>query len=223
MSTLPVYNINGEKKEEMEINQKILDVKISKGLIYYAVLRQLANKRRGTAYTKTKGEVRGGGRKPWKQKGTGRARQGSIRAPQWKGGGVVFGPRPRSYKYNLPKKAKKKALFMAIADKIKNNNLILLNEFNLTDGKTKNFVKILDAFKILSEKVLIVYSNGMGDILKAGRNIKNVNFINVSSLNIYDVLKNDKLLTTKDIFKKLGTGSFLQQEINPSPSTETKK
>lgn len=208
MSTLPVYNINGEKKEEMEINQKILDVKISKGLIYYAVLRQLANKRRGTACTKTKGEVRGGGRKPWRQKGTGRARQGSIRAPQWKGGGVVFGPRPRSYKYNLPKKAKKKALFMAIADKIKNNNLILLNEFNLTDGKTKNFVKILDALQITKEKILIVWGLSPEgtvpiDILKAGRNIKNVNFINVLSLNIYDVLKNDKLLTTKDIFLNL--------------------
>ena len=226
MNKLIVYNINGEKKEEVEVDSKLFPEKVNRGLIYYAVLQQLASKRKGTACTKEKGEVSGGGKKPWKQKGTGRARQGSIRAPQWRGGGVIFGPKPRSFKYDIPKKARRKALFIAIADKIKNNNLILLDEFKILETKTKNFMQILKNLKVANEKVLIVYDEKNNNIIKSGRNIDNVGFSRVSSLNVYDILNSNKLIITKDAFlKKIGTGSFLQQEINPSPSaeTETKK
>ncbi len=198
-----VYNQNAEAIGEIEINDKIFAVKPSLHLLAEAVRVQEANARKGLAHTKTRGEVSGGGKKPWRQKGTGRARAGSTRSPLWRHGGVTFGPTSdRNWSLKINKKAKTKALFMSLSDKAKDGRLIVIDGFNLEEVKTKEFVKIMQAFhaKIdtLGKKHMVVVANSTDKSVKASRNIPSVATALATSLNVKDVLKADSMFVLKD-------------------------
>lgn len=199
---LPVVDLLGKEVEKIELDPKVFDGKISKGSIYRTLHNYLANNRAGTASTKTRGEVRGGGKKPWRQKGTGRARAGSIRSPLWRHGGTIFGPHPRDFSYCLPKKIKRLALKSALNDRALNNNIIILNALVLENYKTKTFVEILKKLKLKDRLLLILPSFTRNTILSV-RNIPNVEFIDSLSLNAYDVLRFQKILTTKDTLNEI--------------------
>ncbi len=196
MPKVAVYNIKGEKVGEIELKDSVFGVPVNVPVMHEAVLNYLANQRQGTHSTKTRGEVRGGGRKPWRQKGTGRARQGSIRAPQWIKGGVVFGPKPRDYSYKLPKKVKRLALKSALSSKVRDNEIIVLDEFKLEQPKTKKVVEVLKNFNV--DNALIVIPEGEKNIELSARNIPGVKTLYANSLNTYDILKYDKFIITKD-------------------------
>ncbi|ABY92170.1 LSU ribosomal protein L4P [Thermoanaerobacter thermohydrosulfuricus] len=196
MPKVAVYNVKGEQVGEIELKDSVFGVPVNVPVMHEAVLNYLANQRQGTHSTKTRGEVRGGGRKPWRQKGTGRARQGSIRAPQWIKGGIVFGPKPRDYSYKLPKKVKRLALKSALSSKVRDNEIIVLDEFKLDQPKTKKVVELLKNFNV--DSALIVVPEGEKNVELSARNIPGVKTLYANYLNTYDILKYDKFIITKD-------------------------
>ncbi|NMB07850.1 MAG: 50S ribosomal protein L4 [Tissierellia bacterium] len=202
MPKVNVYNVLGETVGEIELNDEIFNIEINEHAVYEVVKNQLANKRQGTQSAKTRAEVRGGGRKPWRQKGTGRARQGSIRAPHWVGGGVVFAPKPRDYSYKVPKKVRRLAMKSALTSKVLNGEIIVLEELKLEEPKTKEMVKILENIKA-GRKSLIVMDENNINVIKSARNIPNVQTTNVNTLNVYDILNFDSFIITKDAVKKV--------------------
>ncbi len=201
MANVSVYNMEGKEVGQIELNDSIFGVKINEHLVHMAVVQQLANKRQGTQSTKTRSEVRGGGRKPWRQKGTGNARQGSIRSPQWKGGGVVFAPKPRDYSFKLNKKEKQVALKSALSSKVENNKLIVLDELNFDEIKTKSMLNVLNNLK--ANKALIVLGEKNDNVYLSARNIPSVRTVQSNSINVYDILKYDTLVLTKDAVEKI--------------------
>lgn len=202
MPKVNVYNILGEEVEELELDENIFDVEINQHVVYEVVKNHLANRRQGTQSAKTRAEVRGGGRKPWRQKGTGRARQGSIRGPHWVGGGVAFAPKPRDYSYSVPKKVKRLAMKSALTSKVQNNELIVVDNLNIKEAKTKEMVKVLSNLNA-SKKVLIVMDEKNPNVLRSSRNIPNVATTLVNTLNVYDILKYDSFIITKEAVKKV--------------------
>ncbi|AGB40202.1 50S ribosomal protein L4, bacterial/organelle [Halobacteroides halobius DSM 5150] len=197
MPELPLYDTEGQTVGNVDLNDEIFDVEINENVVHEAVTAQLAAKRAGTAKTKTRGQVRGGGRKPWRQKGTGRARHGSIRSPIWVGGGTTFGPQPRSYEKNVPKKVKKLAVKSALSAKVAENSLSVVDEFDFEQPKTKQMVSVLDNFKAADKKVLIVLNVRDNNIYKSASNIPGVKVVTSNQVNVYDVLNSDKVLITK--------------------------
>lgn len=197
MPKVDVLNIQGEKVSEIELNDTIFGIDVNEYVLHSVVRMQLANKRQGTHATKTRSFVRGGGRKPWKQKGTGRARAGSIRSPLWVGGGTTFGPQPRSYNFTVPKKVRRLAVRSALSSKVQENNIIVLDNFELPEVKTKAMVAILKNLNV-DKKALLVTSNGCKNVQRASQNIPGISSAAAKDLNAYDLLKHDKLVITKD-------------------------
>ncbi len=202
MPKVALYNVSGQQIGDIELNDAVFGVEVNQHVLYEVVKNQLANKRQGTQSAKTRAEVRGGGKKPWRQKGTGRARQGSIRAPQWIGGGVVFAPKPRDYSYTVPKKVKRLAMKSALSSKIVSNEIIVLDELNLTQPKTKDMANILKNINS-NKKALIVMAEKNENVVKSANNIPGVQTTLVNTLNVYDILKYDSFIITKDAVKKV--------------------
>lgn len=202
MPKINMLNMQGESVGEIELNSDIFDVEIHEHAVYTVVKNLLANRRQGTKSAKTRAEVRGGGRKPWRQKGTGRARQGSIRSPQWKGGGVVFAPKPRDYSYTTPKKIKRLAMKSVLTSKVQEKELIVVDEIKFEAPKTKAMVEMLS--KINSDKkALIVIKRPDLNIIKSASNIPNVMTTNANTLNVYDILKYNSLIITKEALDEI--------------------
>ena len=201
MANVALYNMNGEQVGTIDLNDDIFGLEASEHAMHMAVVQYLANQRQGTQSAKTRSEVRGGGRKPWRQKGTGHARQGSIRAPQWTGGGVVFAPKPRDYSFKLNKKVKRLALKSALSTKVAENSIIVLDELKLDEVKTKAMVNVLGNIK--AEKALIVMDGVNKNVMLSARNIEGVKTASVSTINVYDLLKYKNLVVTLDTVKKL--------------------
>ena len=202
MPKIDVYNIEGKKVSEVELKEEIFGIEPNEAIVHSVLVNFLANQRQGTQSTKTRSEVRGGGRKPWRQKGTGRARQGSIRAPQWIKGGIALGPKPRSYKYRVNKKERQLAIKSVLSSKILENNIVVVDKVELKEIKTKNMVKALDSLKITG-KTLILLSEKNENVQKSARNIEGVKTSLVNTINVYDLLKYNKLVMTLDTVKKL--------------------
>ncbi len=196
MPQLDVYDLEKSKVGNVDLDSSIFEAPVKQHLLHAIVNWQLAKRRSGTASTKTKGEVRGGGHKPWKQKHMGRARQGSIRAPQWRKGGIVFGPKPKDWSYSMNKKTKKSALISALSLKYSEGLLIALNQFSLPEIKTKQVAEFVENFELKS--ALIVISGENENLIKSAKNIKNVKVINIDGLNVYDVLKFKNLILTQE-------------------------
>ena len=203
MLNVKVFDMNGSEQGTMELNENIFGVEVNVALLHEAVKNYLANQRHGTQSTLTRTEVRGGGRKPWRQKGTGRARQGSIRAPQWTHGGIALGPKPRSYRYSMNKKAKRLAMKCALSSKVAEDQMIVLDSLSFNDMKTKNMVAVLKALKV-EDKALIVLPAPDANVVKSARNIPNVKTLFVNTLNVYDIIKYDKFIVTKEAVQKIG-------------------
>ena len=201
MANVKVYNMSGAEVGTIDLSDDIFGIEASEHAMHMAVVQYLANERQGTQWAKTRSEVRGGGRKPWRQKGTGRARQGSIRAPQWTGGGVVFAPKPRDYSFKLNKKFKRLALKSALSTKCQEEKIIVVDELNLSEVKTKEMVKVLANIK--AEKTLIVMDGSNKNVMLSARNIPNVKTAGVNTINVYDLLKHDTLVLTKDAVAKI--------------------
>lgn len=201
MANVAVYNMEGKEVDKIELNDSIFGVEINEHLVHMAVLQQLANKRQGTQKAKTRSEVRGGGRKPWRQKGTGHARQGSTRSPQWTGGGVVFAPKPRDYSFKMNKKEKRAALCSALSSKVAESQIIVLDEFKLDEIKTKKFVEVMNNLK--ASKALVVLEGENKNVVLSGRNIPTVKVTATNEINTYDVLKYETLVVTKAAVEKL--------------------
>ena len=201
MANVALYNMNGEQVGTIDLNDDIFGLEASEHAMHMAVVQYLANQRQGTQSAKTRAEVRGGGRKPWRQKGTGHARQGSIRAPQWTGGGVVFAPKPRDYSFKLNKKVKRLALKSALSTKVAENSIIVLDELKLDEFKTKAMVNVLGNIK--AEKALIVMDGVNKNVMLSARNIEGVKTASVSTINVYDLLKYNTLVVTKDAVAKI--------------------
>lgn len=201
MPTIKIYHQDGSVAGTMELDESVFGVEYNEPLIHQVVVAQMANARQGTKSTLTRTEVRGGGKKPWRQKGTGNARQGSIRAPQWKGGGVVFAPKPRSFRKKVNKLAKMNAFTSALSAKLADGNLVVLDKLEI-EPKTKLMAGVLDALKLTS-RVLLVLPEGSDSALRASRNIPNVRTAASESLNVYDVVANSVMLTTVDALKAI--------------------
>ena len=201
MLKVDVLDMNGKKKSEIELNENVFGVEVNDVVVHAALVNYLANQRQGTQSTKTRAEVRGGGRKPWRQKGTGRARQGSIRAPQWIKGGIALGPKPRSYKYAIPKKMRQLALKSVLTSKVQEGNLVVVDKLELNEIKTKEMVKVLDNLK--ATKALVVLSEKNLNVQASARNIENVKTTLVNTINVYDLLKYNSLVVTEEAIKKL--------------------
>ena len=202
MPKIDVYNIEGKKVSDIELKDEVFGIKPNEKVVHSVLVNYMANQRQGTASTKTRAEVSGGGRKPWKQKGTGRARQGSIRAPQWFKGGIALGPKPRDYSYSVNKKEKRLAIKSVLSSKVLENNLIVLDNLSFKEIKTKNMVKALEALKV-EGKTLIVLPEKNENVQKSARNIKEVKTSLVNTINVYDLLKYNKLVLTVDSVKNL--------------------
>ena len=196
MATVAVYNIEGKEGDKLELNDNVFGVEINEHLVHLAVVSQLANGRQGTQSAKTRSEVSGGGRKPWRQKGTGHARQGSTRSPQWTGGGVVFAPKPRDYSMKMNKREKQIAIKSALTSKVQDSKLIVVDEFKLDEIKTSKFAQILDNLK--APKALVVTKDKDEKVVLSARNIPTVKTTMTNSINVYDILKYDSLVITKD-------------------------
>lgn len=201
MPTIPVYNIQGSQVGEIALNEAVFGAKVNKALLHEAVTMQLASRRLGTSAVKNRAAVSGGGRKPWRQKGTGQARAGSKRSPIWRGGGIVFGPTPRSYAYSLPKKARRQALCAALSSKVESGELIVVEDLSLLGPKTKAMVEILS--KIKAEKPLIVTAQADVNVTKSARNIPGVAIMVSEGINVYDILAHNHLVLTKDAVGKV--------------------
>ena len=195
MANVSVYNIEGNQIGEMELSDAVFGVEVNEHLLHMAVVNHLAAKRQGTQSAKTRSEVSGGGKNPWRQKGTGHARQGSTRAPQWTGGGVVFAPKPRDYSFKLNKKERRAALKSALSSRVAENKIIVLDAFNMEEVKTKKFKAVMDALKV--SKALVVVDDNNNVVLSA-RNIPSVKTASTSTINVYDILKYDTLVVTQD-------------------------
>lgn len=196
MATVSVLNMEGKEVGTMELNDAVFGVEVNEHLVHMAVVQQLANNRQGTQSAKTRSEVRGGGRKPWRQKGTGHARQGSIRAPQWKGGGVVFAPVPRDYSFKLNKKEKRAALKSALTSRVNDNKLIVVEDLKLDEIKTRKFKEILTNLKV--NKALVVLNENDQNVVMSARNLPAVKTALTNTINVYDILKYDTVVVTKD-------------------------
>jgi large subunit ribosomal protein L4 len=201
MPTLDLFNKQGQKVGDIQIDENIFGVEINADAIHQVVVAQLANKRQGTQSAKTRAEVRGGGIKPWRQKGTGRARQGSIRSPQWIHGGIVFAPKPRDYRVSVPKKMRRVALKSALSAKVAENEMIVIDSLEFDAPKTKAMLEVLNAFE--AKKTLIVVAESNEIIYKSARNIPGVQVLPVNNLNVYDILKYEKFIVTKDAVSKI--------------------
>lgn len=195
MATVSVLNMQGNEVGTMDLNDAIFGVEVNEHLVHMAVVQQLANNRQGTQKAKTRSEVRGGGRKPWRQKGTGHARQGSIRAPQWKGGGVVFAPTPRDYSFKMNKKEKRAALKSALTSRVQENKFIVLDELKLDEIKTKKFVEVMKNLDI--QKALVVMNDYDTNVIKSAANVPFVKTALTNTINVYDVLKYNTVVVTK--------------------------
>ena len=201
MPKVDVLNINGQKVEELELSESIFAAEISEYAVYEVIKNHLANRRQGTQSAKTRAEVRGGGRKPWRQKGTGRARHGSTRSPQWIGGGVVFAPKPRDYGYSVNKKVRRLALKSVLTTKVNEGNLIVLDALEMNAPKTKDFIAMLSAVNA-GKKALVVTAENSPNVVKSGRNIPGVDITFVNTLNVYDIMRHDSLIITKEAVRK---------------------
>ena len=201
MANVSVYNIEGKEVGSIELNDAVFGVEVNEHLVHMAVVNQLANNRQGTQSAKTRSEVSGGGRKPWRQKGTGHARQGSTRAPQWTGGGIVFAPKPRDYSFKMNKKEKRIALLSALSSKVAESKIVVLDEFKLDEIKTKKFVEVMDNLKV--ENALVVLEGENKNVVLSGRNIPSVKVTATNEINTYDVLKYTTLVVTKAAVEKL--------------------
>lgn len=202
MPKVALYDVSGAQIGELELNDNIFGIEPNQAVLYDFVKMQMANKRVGTASSKTRAEVRGGGKKPWRQKGTGRARVGSSRNPVWKGGGIVFGPKPRDYSYKLPKKVRRLAMKSALSGKVIENSMVILDQLNLDEPKTKDFIKILESLKI-DKDTLVITADGNSNVAKSARNIPGVKPLKVDFINVYDLLKYDTLLITRDAVARI--------------------
>ncbi len=197
-----VYNMEGKEVEKIDLSDAVFGVEVNEHLVHLAVVQQLANNRQGTQKAKTRSEVSGGGRKPWRQKGTGHARQGSTRSPQWTGGGMVFAPVPRDYSFKMNKKEKRAALKSALTNKVNDQKLVVLDELKFSEIKTKNFQKVLDNLKI-ENKVLVVINENDQNVVLSARNIQNVQTALPGTINVYDIMKAGTLILTKDAVKTI--------------------
>ena len=202
MAKAAVYDMANKQVGDIELNDDIFSVEVNAGLLHQAVVMQLASQRLGTHATKTRSFVRGGGRKPWRQKGTGRARAGSTRSPLWVGGGTVFGPHPRSYAFSMPRKQRRLALKCALSDKVKSGNLIVLDTLAFEAPKTKEAVKVLAAFET-PKKALFITADKVENVEKSARNIPGVKAIGAMGLNVFDILHHDKVFVTKDAVARI--------------------
>ncbi len=201
MAKVAVYNMEGKEVEKIDLSDAVFGVEINEHLVHMAVVQQLANNRQGTQKAKTRSEVSGGGRKPWRQKGTGHARQGSTRSPQWTGGGVVFAPVPRDYSFKLNKKEKRAALQSALTSRLQADKLIVVNELKLDEIKTKNFANVMKNLKV--EKGLVVLADNDANVVLSAKNVANVDTTLVNQINVYDIMKGGTIVLTKDAAKKI--------------------
>lgn len=201
MASIAVLNMEGKEVGTLELNDAIFGVEVKNHLMHRAVVLQLANNRQGTQSAKTRAEVRGGGRKPWRQKGTGHARQGSIRSPQWKGGGVVFAPKPRDYSFKMNRKEKQAAICSALTSKLNENKLIVVDELKFDEIKTKAMKKVLSDIK--ADKALIVLGEKQDNVYFSARNLESVDTTLTNSINVYDILRHNTLVMTKDAVSKI--------------------
>ncbi len=199
--TVKVLNMSGSEVGSIDLNENIFGVEVNEHVMHQAVVQYLANQRQGTKSAKTRAEVRGGGRKPWRQKGTGRARQGSIRSPQWTGGGVVFAPKPRDFSFKLNKKVKRLALKSALTTKVNNEKFVVLDELKLNEIKTKEMQKVLNNINV--NKGLVVLEENNKNVVLSTRNIPNVKTAGVNTINVYDILKYESFVVTKEALAKL--------------------
>ena len=202
MPKVDILNIKGENVGSLELNETLFNTEISEHSVYEVVKNQLANKRQGTQSAKTRSEVRGGGRKPFRQKGTGRARQGSIRAPHYTGGGVVFAPKPRDYSYRVPKKLRRKALYSVLTSKVVDGELIVLDDLKLANNKTKEAAAVLNAVDA-GKKAYVVTAENDTNVYRSFRNIEGVDVASASLINVYDLVRHNKLVITEDAIAKL--------------------
>ena len=196
MANVAVYNMEGKEVGKLDLNDAVFGVEVNEHLVHMAVLQQLANNRQGTQKAKTRSEVRGGGRKPWRQKGTGHARQGSTRAPQWTGGGVVFAPVPRDYSFKINKKEKRAALKSALTSRVQENKLIVVDELKLDEIKTKKFAEVMKNLNV--DKALVVINDNDQNIVMSAKNIPTVNVAQTNTINVFDILKYSTVVVTKD-------------------------
>ncbi len=201
MAKVSVFNMEGKEVGTIELNDAVFGVEVNEHLVHMAVVQQLANNRQGTQKAKTRSEVSGGGRKPWRQKGTGHARQGSTRSPQWTGGGVVFAPVPRDYSFKLNKKEKRAALKSALTSKVQDSKLIVVDELKFDAIKTKNFVAVMNNLKV--EKGLVVIAENDANVVMSARNVADVNTTLVNTINVYDIMKAKTVVLTKDAVAKI--------------------
>ncbi|MCI7130348.1 MAG: 50S ribosomal protein L4 [Lachnospiraceae bacterium] len=196
MANVAVYNMEGKEVGKLDLNDAVFGVEVNEHLVHMAVLQQLANNRQGTQKAKTRSEVRGGGRKPWRQKGTGHARQGSTRAPQWTGGGVVFAPVPRDYSFKINKKEKRAALKSALTSRVQENKLIVVDELKLDEIKTKQFAQVMKNLNV--DKALVVINDNDQNIVMSAKNIPTVKVAQTNTINVFDILKYSTVVVTKD-------------------------
>ena len=201
MASVKVYDIEGNEVETLELNDAVFGVEINEHIMHKAVVGQLANSRQGTQSAKTRSEVSGGGRKPWRQKGTGHARQGSTRAPQWTGGGIVFAPKPRDYSFKMNKKEKRAALKSALTSRVQENKFIVVDELALNEIKTKKFVEVMNNLKV--SKALVVLAEDDQNVIKSASNVASVKTANAGMINVYDILKYSTVVATKAAVEKI--------------------
>jgi large subunit ribosomal protein L4 len=201
MAVADVFDIQKKKVAEVDLNDAVFGAEVNEAIIYDVVKMQLASRRSGTASTKTRSDVRGGGKKPWRQKGTGRARAGTTRSPIWRGGGIVFGPHPRDYSYSIPKKVRKKALISALSMKFKENKMLILKDFPMEKISTRVFKSVVDLFSL--KKALFVLDDNNEVLLKSSRNIKNVKMVRSEGINVYDILNHEHLILLEPSVKKI--------------------
>ncbi|MBR4574246.1 MAG: 50S ribosomal protein L4 [Lachnospiraceae bacterium] len=201
MANVSVYNMEGKEVGKMDLNDAVFGVEVNEHLVHMAVVQQLANNRQGTQKAKTRGEVSGGGRKPWRQKGTGHARQGSTRSPQWKGGGVVFAPVPRDYSFKLNRKEKKAALKSALTSRVLEDKFLVLDELKFDEIKTKKFSEVLENLKV--SKAVVVLADDDKNVILSARNIPGVITASINTINTYDIMKYSTVIATKDAVAKI--------------------
>ncbi|MDQ2087582.1 50S ribosomal protein L4 [Herbivorax sp. ANBcel31] len=202
MPKVDVFDINGKVIGDIELNENIFAVDVNKGAVHQVVVNQLANKRQGTQSAKTRSEVRGGGAKPWRQKGTGRARHGTTRSPHWTKGGVTFAPKPRDYSYTIPKKVRRLALKSALSSKVADNEILILDSLNLDSIKTKHMAEILKNLEV-DESAVIVIPEKNDNIVKSSKNIPGIKTLLVNTINVYDIVKHNKFIVTRDAVSKI--------------------
>ena len=202
MPKIDVYNIEGKKVSDIELADSVFGIEPNEKIVHSVLVNYMANQRQGTSNTKTRAEVAGGGRKPWKQKGTGRARQGSIRAPQWFKGGIALGPKPRDYRYTINKKERRLAIKSVLSSKVLENNLVVVDKLELDEIKTKNMVNVLENLKVEGKTLIILPEKNL-NVQKSAKNIEGVKTGLVNTINVYDLLKYNKLILTVDSVKSL--------------------